>query len=88
MPSNEENTSEPMFARAMLGGKKSSEVKARITDESKFALQRRCHELGVTESDYVGQLIDVSLYGKKHVESIALDRMRQVVQMFPDGAQA
>ncbi len=78
----------PMFARSLLGGKKNSEVKARITDESKMKLQQRCHELGVTESDYVCRIIDVSLYGLDHVESVERERMRQVVGMFPNGGRS
>lgn len=53
----------PMFARSSVGGKKSSEVKARVSDETKFALQRRCAELGITESDYIDRLLCVSLFG-------------------------
>ncbi len=57
----------PMFSRSSLGGKKSSDVKARITDETKFALQKRCAELGITESDYIDRLLCVSLFGIEQV---------------------
>lgn len=76
-----------LYSRSLCGGKKSSEVKSRITDESKFALQKRCHELGVTESDYVCQLIEVSLHGLEHVASIQRERLNKVVEMFPAGGR-
>jgi hypothetical protein len=68
----------PMFARSALGGKKSSRVEARITDETKFDLARRCHELGLTESDYLASLIEVSLYGAEHVLSVQRTRLKEV----------
>ncbi|WP_422097509.1 hypothetical protein [Variovorax sp.] len=75
----------PMFARSALGGKKNSEVKARITDETKFDLQRACHDLGVTESEFVGQLIEIRLYGKQHVETVLRERFDKVAGTFPVG---
>ena len=68
----------PMFARSFTGAKRNSRVEARVTDETKFDLARRCHEIGVTESDYVQQLIEVSLYGFDHVTSVQAGRLRQV----------
>jgi hypothetical protein len=77
----------PAFGRSMLGSKKTSDVKARITDESKFALQRRCHELGVSESEYVSHLIEVSLFGLDHVEMMRREQLNAVVALFPSRAQ-
>lgn len=57
-----------------MPGKRSSEVKARVTDELKFDLARKCHELGITESDYIDRLLCVSLYGLNHV--LELDRKK------------
>ncbi len=57
----------PAFSRSPMPGKRSSEVKARVTDELKFDLARKCHELGITESDYIDRLLCVSLYGLDHV---------------------
>jgi hypothetical protein len=57
------NDNTPLFSRSSIGGKRSADVKARVADELKTDLQRRCHELGVTESDYIERLICVSLYG-------------------------
>lgn len=55
------------FARSPMKGKRSSDVKARVTDEVKFELQRRCAELGITESDYIDRLLCVSLFGPEEV---------------------
>lgn len=68
----------PMFARSFTGAKRNSRVEARVTDETKFDLARRCHEIGITESDYVQQLIEVSLYGFEHVTSVQSSRLRLV----------
>lgn len=64
----------PIFSRSPMPGKRSSEVKARVTDELKFDLARKCHELGITESDYIDRLLCVSLYGLDHV--LELDRQK------------
>ena len=72
----------PMFARSAVGGKKSSEVKARITDETKFALQRRCAELGITESDYIDRLLCVSLFGFDAVVKAERDKTEQIAGMW------
>lgn len=64
----------PQFSRSPLPGKRSSEVKARVTDELKLELARRCHELGITESDYIDRLLCISLYGLDRV--LELDRQK------------
>lgn len=65
---------ETLLSRSPMPGKRSSEVKARVTDELKFDLARKCHELGITESDYIDRLLCVSLYGLDHV--MELDRKK------------
>ncbi len=55
------------FARSSMPGKRSSVIKARVTDELKLALSKRCHELGITESDYIDSLVAVSLLGLDEV---------------------
>lgn len=77
------------LARSVLGGKRSARVEARVTDELKFELQRRCHEIGITESDYLERLLSVSLFGLEHVQMIEQERIRQVCGMsgvFPQKA--
>jgi hypothetical protein len=73
------------FARSAIGGKKSAEIKARTSDELKFALQRRCHELGMTESEYIDRLVAVSLFGIEHVNSVEQERTKKVAGLWPAG---
>lgn len=68
----------PMFTRSFNGPKRSARIESRVTDETKFDLARRCHEIGMTESDYVAQLVEVSLYGFEHVTSVQAGRLRLV----------
>lgn len=53
-----------------MGGKRTAKCEARITDSVKFDLQRKCHELDVSESDYIDRLVCVALYGINHVISM------------------
>jgi hypothetical protein len=69
---------EAALGRSPLGGKKTARVDVRITDETKFDLTRKCHELGISESDYVCTLIESSLYGVSHVLSVQEARLAQV----------
>lgn len=71
-----------LFSRSIFGGKKTSDVKARITDETKFALQRRCNELGMTESEYVDKLINISLFGLDHVVTSERERTKKVAGLW------
>lgn len=66
------------FARSMRGAKRTAKVEARVTDDLKFDLQRRCHELAMSESDYIDRLVAISLYGIEHVRSVELSRIQQV----------
>lgn len=73
---------EVLFSRSIFGGKKTSDVKARITDETKLALQRRCNELGMTESEYVDKLINISLFGLDHVVASERERTQKVAGLW------
>ena len=72
----------PMFSRSPIGGKRSSDVKARVADETKFALQRRCAELGITESDYIDRLLLVSLFGLDAVVQMEREKTEKVAGMW------
>ena len=63
-----------VFSRSALPSKRSSDVKARVTDELKLDLTRTCHEMGITESDYIDRLLCISLYGLERV--LELDRKK------------
>lgn len=69
---------EPAFARSAMGGKRSARIEARVTDETKFALAQRCHQIGITESDFITNLVELSLFGYEHVASVQQDRLRMV----------
>lgn len=69
---------EPVFARSAMGGKRTARVEARVTDETKFALAQRCHQIGITESDFIANLVELSLFGYEHVASVQQERLRQV----------
>jgi len=68
----------PAFARSLTGAKRTAKVEARVTDDQKMDLQRRCHQLAISESDYIDRLVAMSLYGFDHVRSVELSRLEQV----------
>ncbi len=71
-----------LFSRSSIGGKKSSEIKARVSDETKLALQRRCHELGITESEYLDKLVNISLFGIDEVMEAERKRAQGIVGLW------
>ena len=75
-------TNLPLFSRTPIGGKRSSDVKARVSDETKFALQKRCAELGITESDYIDRLLLVSLFGFESVVQMEREKTEKVAGMW------
>lgn len=66
------------FARSLTGAKRSARVKSRVSDDLKLDLARRCHELGMTESDFIERLLSASLYGVSHVMNMEQERMAMV----------
>jgi hypothetical protein len=77
----------PLFARSPMGGKRTAKAEARITEETKEAMRRKCHELGITESDYLDRLICVSLYGIDHVLNVERHRTAMVCGLSAHGLQ-
>lgn len=70
---------EIMFARSTVSGtKRTARIEARVTDETKADLARRCREAGMTESQFIERLVEVSLYGAKHVLSVERERTAMV----------
>lgn len=69
---------DPAFSRSVFGGKRTAKCEARINDEVKMDLQRTCHELDMSESDYIERLVRVSLYGLDHVLSMERARTLKV----------
>lgn len=72
----------PFFSRTPMGGKRSSDVKARVSDDTKLALQKRCAELSITESDYIDRLLLVSLFGFETVVQMEREKTEKVVGMW------
>lgn len=66
------------YARSALGGKRTARVEARVTDETKMELAQRCHQLGITESDFITALVETSLFGVDHVLMVQRERLVQV----------
>ncbi|WP_225784692.1 hypothetical protein [Xenophilus sp. Marseille-Q4582] len=69
----------PAFARSILGGKKTSKLEARISDEVKEAVRRRWVDLGFgSESEYLETLVTVDVFGKAHVRMVQERRLAMV----------
>lgn len=69
----------PMFSRAIMGGKKSSKLEARVSDELKEAVRRRWNDLGYSsESEYLEYLATVDCFGKAHIRMVMEHRLRLV----------
>lgn len=77
MTTPEAPTNTPAFHRSLFG-KCDAEVKLRITSESKFKLQSLAHSLGMSESEFVRELIDFRIWGGDHVRRMAEARVLAV----------
>jgi hypothetical protein len=73
----------PSFSRSPIGGKKTSECKCRIADETKFALAQKAHSLGMTESELTELFLCMGLFGKDHLRSVMEQRLDMVGASFP-----
>ncbi|WP_017760683.1 hypothetical protein [Pseudacidovorax intermedius] len=74
----------PVFARAILGGKKTCKVEARVSDEVKEAVRRRWLDLGfASESEYLETLVTIDCYGKNHIRMVR-DQQIAMVCALPD----
>jgi hypothetical protein len=68
-----------LFARAVIGGKKSAKVDARVSDELKEGMLRRRIELGFrSESEYVDYVLSVDVFGAEHLQMVHESRLRAV----------
>ena len=66
-----------LFSR-MANGKRSSRIEARVQDDLKMDLVRKCHQLGFSESEYIERLVMVSLYGMDHVLTVERQKTEMV----------
>ncbi|MBH2008313.1 MAG: hypothetical protein I8H71_01300 [Xanthomonadaceae bacterium] len=68
-----------MFARGIFGGKKSSKMEARVSDELKEGALRRRLQYGFrTESEYLEYLVTLDVCGAEHVRMIHEARLAMV----------
>ncbi|WP_159053733.1 hypothetical protein [Variovorax sp. PMC12] len=69
----------PMFARSVLGGKKTAKLEARVSDDLKETVRRRWVDLGFeSESQYLEYLATVDCYGVEHVRMVHERRLSMV----------
>ena len=59
-------------------GKLNSEVKTRLSEDEKADLMRASHLVGMSESEFVREIIRIRLYGLEHVQRIAAERLEAV----------
>lgn len=77
----------PMFSRSILGGKKSSKLEARVSDELKEGVRRRWVDLQFSsESEYLEYLASVDCFGKSHIRMV-LEKRLGMVSSLSDSAQ-
>lgn len=80
-----ENQNNSNFVCTVIGEKRSVKVEARVTDSLKFDLQRMCHDLGMTESDFIDRLVQVRVYGIEHVQMMERKRIAMVCGLSDEG---
>lgn len=66
---------QPMMARALIGGKKTEKLEARVSDEVKEAVRRRWTDLGYrSESEYLEEMVVIDIFGVEHLRSVLEQR--------------
>lgn len=58
------------FSRAVIGGKCDDEIRARVPFELRQKAQQLAHSYGMTESEFVRDLLTVRVYGFEHYRSV------------------
>ena len=64
-------------------GKLTTEVKTRLSEDEKADLMRASHIVGMSESEFVREIIRIRLYGLDHVQRIAAARLEAVAGKGP-----
>ena len=64
-------------------GKLTTEVKTRLSEDEKADLMRASHIVGMSESEFVREIIRIRLYGLEHVQRIAAERLEAVAGKGP-----
>lgn len=74
-----DNSQPPMFAKAIIGGKKNSKLEARVSDDLKEAVRRKWNDAGFeSESEWLEMLAAVACFGAEHVRMVQEQRLRRV----------
>lgn len=77
-----DNDRPPLFARAVIGGKKTSKLEARVSDDLKEAVRRKWHDAGFdSESEWLEMLAAVACFGADHVRMLQEQRLRRVIHL-------
>ena len=64
-------------------GKLTSEVKTRLSENEKADLMRASRLVGMSESEFVREIIRIRLYGLEHVQRMAAARLEAVAGKGP-----
>lgn len=76
---------EAQMSRSPIGGKKTSEIKFRTSDDLKDELARRTRELGFSsESELAELLLAIGLFGKSHVANLQQARLERAARLWND----
>lgn len=69
----------PVFARSIIGGKKTAKLEARVSEDLKEELRRKWHDEGFSsESECLEMLVAVYLRGIDHIRSVQEERLTRV----------
>lgn len=67
-----------------LFGKRTEGVKCLVSIDTKALLQKRCADLGITESEFTAILIEAAVHGRDHVHSMQRARIDGVLGTVPE----
>lgn len=70
------------YARSPLGGKKSSVLSIRMTDEQKMDVERKAHVMGMSASEWAEKVLAVATYGLEAVVNSERERTEKVCALF------
>lgn len=59
-------------------GKRTEEVRAKVTGEIKDALGKACRDVGMSESEFLSVLLEVRFGGLDHAAKLHTDRIKLV----------
>lgn len=60
-------------------GKCTEDVKTKVSYATKEAIQKKAHEAGVSESEYIRTLLQIHIHGLESVQRLHLEKINRVV---------